>query len=194
MKTIHLTTIRMFGLFATLGLAMASAQTTIYSDDFSGSSATDLHAEAPDIRPGSETWSASTLWKSDGTVGSAPVGANAFLPFTPVAGRIYTLSATVDVTSTSDDWLALGFTNGSDVDQYFHVIPNDPAAWMLERGGLGDSGYQTIAFMGPGATGSTSAVSSDGPIALRVELNTQNPLWSVSFYRNNVQMGRWAAP
>ena len=163
----------------------------IYAKDFSGVASPHLNTQAPGIRIGSETWSASALWKSDGTVGDAGNGsANAFLPFTPVAGKIYTLTATVDVTTTDDDWLALGFTSGKGTGAWFSGPEINAAAWMLERGGQGASGYQTIGFMGPSTGGGSASVpSSNGPVDLRVELNTQNPLWSVRFYRNGVQMG-----
>jgi len=122
MKT-SLTMSRNMAMIASLilGAMQAAAQTTIYSDNFVGSSSTSLNGAAVQNSPlGPENWTlnnttAYSAWNADGSVvngGSATASQNEssiLLPFTPVAGNVYTLKGTVNVTSSST-WMGLGFS------------------------------------------------------------------------------------
>jgi hypothetical protein len=160
---------------------------TIYSDDFSGSSSTDLNGQAPDTRPGSETWTSHSLWKADGAVGTANASANSFLPFVPTNGKVYTLSLTVDVTAGGDNWFAFGFTQYNLTNSNFAQTGVNAMPWMLERAGGGANGLQTYAYGGPN-TGNSGGpyTSTDGPKNLKIVLDTRPTLWKVGFYRGDV--------
>ena len=179
-------------LFAILSLALAAAAPaqTIYYDDFSGGSATDLGGTAPDIRPGTETWTANTILKADGTKSTAAV-APAFLPFTPLPGTVYSLSMDVDVTAATntDDWFAIGFSPTNDTTGW-HTVNTSVTAWMLNRfNDTSPSAFQT--FLGPGTA---SAANHDpnpdivGPLNMKVVLDTQPALWTVEWFVDDVSI------
>jgi hypothetical protein len=173
------------------GIALPSqAVTTIYYDDFSGSSGTDLAGTAPDIRPGSETWALGTgdsaipaeRWKADGSVlgsSSGGGGTGGLLPFTPSAGTIYELSLTINPTTTdgTGDWLALGFLTPSG-------FPDAP--WMFKRGDSGSPAFDTSTFLGPstsgGAVEGVPSGSQPSPTDFRIVLNTTPALWTVEWF------------
>jgi len=126
-------------LLAGLGISLAAAQTTIYSDDFSGGTG-DINAIAPDVRPGGETWTASPIYNANGSVDQPISNAQGSmtLPFTPVDGFIYTLDASFSGVSGDTDWFAMGFANGqsstsTSADRFLGANVTG-ATWMLFRG------------------------------------------------------------
>lgn len=177
---------RCFALFCVLA-ACASAQTTLFFDDFSGSSATDLNGTAPDIRPGSETWTSGTgagVWKADGSIASGG-STNAFLPFTPTSGYIYTLSLDANPTAgTSTNWFALGFSQFASLSDGFQTS-SKPAPWLLlrDKRSISDS-IQT--FLGPNTTSGTNAFAGTGAINLKIVLDTTGSDWAVTWLRDGV--------
>ena len=85
---------------AFLGLTLSTtAQTTIFSDDFSGDGSAVLNGSAPDVRPGSQTWVANNL-TNDGKV-TASSGQSSWLAYTFQNDVVYTLTATLDMTYSS---------------------------------------------------------------------------------------------
>ena len=83
---------------ATLVICLAATHvalgSTIYLDDFSGTTVTQLHGTTPDV--GGTAWAAHSGFKADGTFGvNAQKGA--FLPFAPAANSKYILEATMNV-------------------------------------------------------------------------------------------------
>jgi len=117
-----------------LGLAApraAQAQTVIYQDSFTnhgtdrlGPFTSSLGGTAPTtatLDPGTgggnytgATWTFAAEtggWGQTGSGYATPTSSN-YLPFTPVAGEIYTLTATIDATNWNhnDDWFTIGFT------------------------------------------------------------------------------------
>jgi len=95
------------------GLALATTSANageIYSDDFSGSAAADLHGTTPDVTTGGETWVARSVYKADGSF-SWESFATMSLAFTPVDGRVYTLDAKFE-NLTGNHWVQFGFGNG----------------------------------------------------------------------------------
>ena len=71
---------------------------TIYFDPLTGSSANNLNGTTPPTdnytgTAGPHTWSASTIFKADGSVTTSGSSGSAALPFTPTAGNVYTLTA-----------------------------------------------------------------------------------------------------
>lgn len=71
----------------------------IYYDDFNGEGTVPLNGTAPDSAPANEVWQGSVAgsrWMADGTITNAAwERRNMFLPFTPEAGKIYTLKMDV---------------------------------------------------------------------------------------------------
>jgi len=122
----------------------------IYQDNFSNVT-NSINGNFPDT-VGNAPWIANGQWGSDGTeaVASTTSSANAFLPFIPQAGNVYTLSAAIDCSSGS--WLALGFANGTDVNDQWHTV-NSPVGWNLVRP---DDGEINVVFVGPGTAGQSS--------------------------------------
>ena len=130
----------------------------IYQDTFSNVT-NSINGNFPDT-VGHQEWIANGQWGSDGieAVASTTSSANAFLPFVPQAGNVYTLSAAVDCTSGS--WFALGFANGTDVNGQWHTV-NNPVGWNLVRP---DDGEENQKFVGPGTDGGGgTGVSPGGP-------------------------------
>ena len=110
-------------VIAVLSHATSASAAIIYSDDFSGSSGANLNGTAPDVRPGTQTWTAATAIKADGSV-SGVGHASAYLPFNPVAGNVYTMSVDVNVTGgTGGNWFALGFAADDEIFGWHSTAP-----------------------------------------------------------------------
>jgi len=99
--------------------------TVLIFDPLDGTSAT-LHNTAPTDRTGgvgSDLWDAdettSTPFQSDGVINTGQA-AGAWIAFTPAAGNIYQLSATLNTTAGDAQWNALGFTSGGDSTKAFN--------------------------------------------------------------------------
>ena len=187
----------MLGL-ACVCLAAVSQADTLFYDSFDGD-AVALNGKTTDV--GDATWSASANLNTDGsTVISAGTAAsyNGFLDFSPEAGYLYTLSATVD-TSSGTDWLAIGFATGSATDGAFY---DNAAPWILYKDNDGAGAVE--AFGAWLYEGSGTKVSSDlggidisGEITLSVVLDTTESISasSWSMYVNEVQVhsGSWGS-
>ncbi len=160
----------------------AGAVLTVYSDDFGGSGGTNLNGQAPDVRPGGETWLASTggaAWKADGS-NAGGGNRNAWLPFAPSAGNVYTVSLDVNPNVGTDvsDWFSLGFASGSGTTNAF--MGNGTTAWMLQRvRRVGVADVQT--FLGPGTAGGANHGTAAGTVNLKVVLDTQ-AAWTAEWF------------
>lgn len=129
---------------------------TVLLQDTLGGAAGTLNGRTPDT-VGTSNWIAGTAWNTDGTQATGSGTANAFLPFVPQPGRIYTLSADVEtITTDGGSWSALGFANGTTANSQWHTV-NSPVGWWLVRGDYptGNAGNPNQMFIGPG-TGSGS--------------------------------------
>ena len=171
-------------LFTFLSAEQALAQTIIYQDDFSGSSSANLHDTTPDTTTGGNKWLADTDplrdWKADGSIdnggGSAAYNGYAFLPFTPEAGKVYTLSIDMNVTPSS--WFALGFmsTNNTTSGGFYLESTGDGSPWMLLRG----DGTAGKSFAGPSTGGGADLPSRDGN-TVSIVLDTTGTDWVATF-------------
>jgi hypothetical protein len=195
------------GLAATLTVMMAavasatppSRPVTIYADNFSGNSAAALNGTRPTTDLTDAKWIAGPDWKADGAINKKR-GENSFLPFTPRAGGVYTLSiiANPNDSTHSSRWMALGFVqNGQSVQTrqgfygYTAATGNINAGpWMLQQPNTtatttnADGGGQY--FTGPGLigmnwNGTNGALS---PATIRVVLNTTAAHWTAQWYVN----------
>jgi hypothetical protein len=128
-------------------LAVASAQTTIYSDTLLGTSGPNstysggqnsdpLNGSIPDTYDaGGNGGAANAAWIAQSDWGRTPAGTgaywilpntndNAYLPFTPVVGQSYLLTATLDAHSPSASGFnntELGFTNSDPLNASFYA-------------------------------------------------------------------------
>lgn len=161
-----------------LAAVTAHADTTLYFDDFTDVNnpdiaTTNLHGTTPDTTIGTNTWIANTVWKADGTtasVNSTGADNSAFLAFTPTTGKVYTLSATLDVPTggfSSGVWAALGFSAGTTTEGNFYADPNNTSPWILYR-----KGGSMTSFTGPGTGGSANHAAT-GTQTMTIVLNTQ---------------------
>ena len=180
-------------LTALTGLAFAAgtaqAETIIYQDDFDnnieGTPTTgDLNGTTPDTTTGGNTWLADTNalrnWEADGSIDNGANSANnngyAFLPFSPEAGKIYTLS--IDMNMTSGEWFALGFmsTNNTTSGGFYNESTGDGSPWMLLRA----SGAAGSSFAGP-ITGSQQDLPSRDGNTASIVLDTTGTDWVATF-------------
>jgi hypothetical protein len=141
-------------LISCLWAASATAKTTvtniIYENMFSGVGP--LNGWARDtVDVSTNTWSASANWTITGSAASESGSVSCgFLPFVPLAGRIYTLSA--NILDEGPSWTALGFTGTANTQAYFGTDVN-AVGWQLVAffGGTGGNVDQT--FIGPNTLG-----------------------------------------
>jgi len=165
--------------------------TTLAQDDFSGG-AVILGGTAADV---GGTWKATTNYLANGTVLDGP-GANvnagaAILPFTPVAGRIYTLSATAVVgpATTAGAGIGLGFANKVEANWSANApLPNTSyrfqgtytpgLGWMWAINGSQAHILGSQAANQLGANTTIAGTSLD----LKIVLNTTGANWTIDFY------------
>jgi len=166
-------------IVAMLGLAATSVHAeVIYSEIFDGDGTVALDGLAP--TEGEGTWASSPLLNNDGTKPD-PGHCNAFLPFTPEAGKLYRLSVTFDTVAGDNDWFALAFTENNDATGQFHIV-NPPAPWMFNRA-IGES------YTGSVGTDDLVVVpTADGPIDFMMELDTTSTLWTVEWFVDGVSV------
>jgi hypothetical protein len=188
-----------FGLFvAAAGPARAG---TIYADAFDRSPASGLNGAVPGTRSGADggsgtaVWTASdALFRADGSVvnNSNKSDGSAALPFTPQAGRVYTLGADVDTTTgIQPSWIALGFEQFSSPVSPFNSSLNVGFAWVLLRSVRGAGQGQS--FLGSqdtlhGDVGSGTHDAGAGTQSLKVMLDTTRPAWTAQWFVNDVSV------
>ncbi len=122
----------------------ASAQTTIFADDFSGAGGA-LDGALEDEQ--GAAWIANSAFLDNGTLVAADAG-SAVLDFNPQLGATYTLSMDVTINSESNQWIALGFSpvaptapatsNGN--DRFSNITNPGAGPWMLFRDSLPANG------------------------------------------------------
>jgi len=159
-------------LFAVVPATQAGV---IYYDDFDGQSGMPLNGTTPDITPGGETWQAGSTIRADGDMGSL---FTAVLPFKPLLGFVYELSATFD---NQGDWVAIGFlTDPGNLET--RILDNGPLLWSLTRE-TGDSIDFDQAFVGPGTSGfvGNATTVSVEELKIRIETNSETD-WLVTWY------------
>ncbi len=177
-------------LAAIAGLLLAAAPAgadIIYSESFGGSDTNALSGTSPDIRPGAETWMA-VNWSETGKL-NVFADSNAFLPFTPEAGKLYTLTATLDPKTAgigTSHWLALGFAQSNNTGVDFWASPNNSGPWVLFR--QEDAAATVIGtYTGPGTTGSQAHdLNPDkvGAVVFTIELDTTAANWTADWYED----------
>jgi hypothetical protein len=188
------------------GSAQKATALVIYQENFTGSASTALNGsplDTTDNNGGTNTWVAHSGYKLSGATptGTAP-NTGAFLPFTPVAGNVYTLSASytgIGPDGTSVSWQALGFgksvpspfADGTDNRfisgatlgrAWFFFRPNNPTTPTdsPNKIQLGNSGTGTASS--PVWTDATLARGEGGDIDLKIVLDTNPLTWTADFF------------
>lgn len=196
---------------ALVGLAgTASASNTIYQDNFSGSASNPLNGTSPSVNATGAAWTADTGWRADGSQTAADAATNgssdAYLPFTPSSGNIYTLSATMSPSLTSgSNWFALGFVgsfssatsttggvanNGDGVNAWFGDSGSgqlNAGPWLLMNSGWNGEDPNESYFPGPGASGAVNFTGKSGD-TVAIVLNTQSSAWTFQVFDNGTNV------
>lgn len=168
----------------------------IYSETFSGGSVgspSALNSTTPDVTTGAAAWVASD-WRENGSTSTIATSTtssdddSAFLPFAPVAGKVYTLSAKMTVPSGggTTGWVAIGFAQTNTTAGSFWS--NNTAPWMFWRPGNATSGIpnEVVTWLGPGIGTTTPANSASegaytGTQTFSMVLDTTGAAWKVEW-------------
>ena len=166
---------------AVLGITVSAASASIiYQDSFNRTGSLNGSTPSP-TDTNNATWTAgssiTTTAASGGYASLTSTSSMAYLPFTPVSGNIYTLTASLNPTpGTTTNWLALGFfPQGASIAG---SAPDAGASVMvLER-----DNRQSQVFNGDGASanGPTSP-NNPGYTTWSIVLNTTQSNWTTSF-------------
>ncbi|MCO6043275.1 autotransporter-associated beta strand repeat-containing protein [Aeoliella sp. ICT_H6.2] len=180
-------------LFVLVFSATTTSAVTLYQDDFGGDGLSSLNGAAPDVAPGSETWASGSHLLNNGTQDGAG-RFTALLPFTPQPGAgLYTLSTEFSATGTSDNWLAIGFTEalapaGGGLEERWLDGSNNsqPALWALART-AGSSGMDQsfLGYAGGNHTFGGVNAPTTSATSLIITVDTTNPDWEVTWDFNS---------
>ena len=186
------------GLAAGVGLAGTASASVIYQDSFPGLASASLNGTSPTTDATGATWTADTAWNADGSVdeSGATTGAwNAYLPFTPASGRIYTLSEGINATGNapgaSNSWIGLAFlaSGALGVPLYATSSGAGTNAAPLVIDYVPNSGAQVATFASPSLTNANAtSYQGTGVQNLQMVLNTGAPDWAVQFRDNGVNL------
>jgi len=174
-----------FLAIAAFGFAAQTNGATIFSDNFTAGTNGALNGQAPQERPGLETWRASSNYTvniaGDGVVTSSGSGsANLALPAFDL-NSIYTVTATVTNNRTDTNWIGIGFTTQTTNTNAWNVAGTG-TYWMLWRGNDEIRAFDgTGATSSSGATGVTAAGVSN-TLDLRVMLDFTAPGFGLATY------------
>lgn len=159
----------------------ATAQTTLYSDSFSGGAVplNGVLVEGGSLQTGGVIWSANSAFLANGSINGANEG-SAILPFAPQINATYTLS--MDVSNTTDRWVGLGFKSNalanpgaSDLNDRFSNN-NGGVSWMLYRDHATDPTQDIQIFgglgTGNGIADNDTTINHAVPNTLQIVLDT----------------------
>ncbi len=191
-------------MLAVFCCSVGTAQTIIYSHTFNGG-AVDINGMAPTyINPNASLFggSSTALWNvtrdqpppvenyyayQDGTLGSRQE--TVLLPFTPVNGYVYTLSAslTFTVAPPAGGWGAVGFAkyspHSTTIDPRFNHAAITGNPWALLNMGANGGGavlYDTYNHVVGGTPSLMTALNT--PYTINLVLDTANDQWHTALY------------
>lgn len=162
---------------------------TIYQENFDGDNTTNLNGTAPDTRPGSEVWTATTggtAIRTDGSI-AATGGTSAWLPASLQSGFTYTLSSNVDIVFQASSVTPTGVAFTSDSTLNTSAFGVGDYALQVYRGGgwiFTDNGT-TI------ASGGNNALFSSGTqnnYEIKLVLDTSLSEWTLAGYAGGAQI------
>jgi len=181
-------------LLTLAGAVQAQVTNIIYQDNFGRSGRLDGSTPSQ-ADTANATWHAWPQLITDGSEISVtnlnpgqPPFNNAFLPFTPQAGHVYTLTVSTLGLGGNQNWLAAGYALGESTNVYY-ANASVGVAWLLQR--ANDTNVQV--FQGPGvATNATFNFPSNGLFTTwSIVLNTTNSHWTVAFLENGTQLQQY---
>jgi hypothetical protein len=195
------------GMILLFGCSIGNTQ-IIYSNAFNGG-AVNLNGTAPNVAntfaggTSTATWNDALGINDPGGllangIDTTTLGDSWVLPFIPLSGFVYTLTASLTFTNNPGNWVGLGFAQNDPV--------NVPVGYgrFADSGNGGPTGYNwliltessgSVAYFSGPVANSPSIYSgsgfTSGPQTLTVEviLNTTNSQWSETAYVNGVQLG-----
>ena len=168
---------------------------TIYQDTFSRTGVLVGSSPSP-VNTGNANWVGAPAFSTDGsevnmTPGTAQAGTypNAYLPFTPQVGHVYTLTCNIEALTGAAQWLAFGFAETPITNNYYAAATGG-VDWILTRG----NGTQYQLFEGPGTGGNLGGnlPAADGTafetFSLVLDTTTGSAArgWSMALYTNGV--------
>lgn len=148
----------LLALLASVSLAPAAHAAIIFADDFNTGTSAALNGQAPQTRPGTETWRAGGVYTKNtgtGVVSSTGSGsANLAMPAFD-SGTVYTLTGRVfnNLASSDGDWVGIGWTTQTTSTNAWNVAGTG-TYWMFWRGN-----NEIRFFQGAGAVSSSGATS-----------------------------------
>jgi len=190
-----------------LAATSANAFTVIYEQSFTpGAGTTPLNGATPTT--GANNWVAADVFQADGDFTEPTAGVSATLAFTPTAGLVYTLDAsirnlspTLNAATTENDWIALGFAQGQSTEagnnqRFVSGTAADSntivgKAWMLYRGVDTVGTAANVAQLGNATAGNNSSANwsnatlsttHGGGIDMRVVLDTTGANWTATWF------------
>jgi len=185
-------------------IGRAQTQTIYYNDFTTGNNSTGIGGLAPTLSSGfaggfnSATWnvvsnSATAFMHTDGTVGANQN--SVLLPFTPQAGYLYTLSATITFSGAPGNWVSLGFSQFNPVNSATPRFTDNAVTgydWMIANDAAGNNeqffaGAKNSPSTGIG--GSQGLMSGAGTFILSLNLDTIGSQWSIAAFINGTQLG-----
>ena len=191
---------RLLGLAWAATIALAASQAAaavIYQENFSGTGAA-LNGKA--VGPTAANWAAGSVYLDNGivdTVVGTATGQAAHLPFTPEAGKVYTLK--VSIVNKFADWIAVGF---------FPAVPSGGSwtatnasmrhsnangyAWGLTRNNATANDQEF--FNGNNTNNPLAGVNGDlvNPqfaVDFKIVLDTTAATWTATYFLDGVQRG-----
>lgn len=181
----------MFCGYIVAGNATHSLAAVLYDENFTGSAATTLNGQIPDVdqNGGFNMWRAHSNYLADGNMTPPAGGSGGYLPFIPQPGFVYTLSASftgiTGALGTNTNWMAIGFAESvppnpqtTTNDTRFISGPTVGKAWMLFRTNFATGGLTHQTLRGDANSGTangtdyTSSFTAGGDIDLQIVLNT----------------------
>ncbi len=175
-------------LLTALSLSPLSAQTVIFTEDFSGDDLTELNESTPDTTNG-PAWVSSSNFKTDGSFGGS--AGSATLAFSPIDGLIYQLDASVSVSGVNANWFALGYVSGQSTNtgnnnRFVTGNVTLGRAWMLIRGdnSIHPNAAHTETTGDPVTWAGTLANADGGDLDLRIILDTRDgtDAWKTTWF------------
>lgn len=176
-------------LIATATSTLPLHAVTLYSDTLTSAEITPLNGSTVEISNAYAGATAGAIWTAGpdlvrgGTGAERPGGAtganddHAYLSFTPQAGFVYTLQATLSPQGGS--WFSLGFSASNSTTINWQDSPNNPVFWGLVRqpGGGNPQFFQGTGTGGGGAFGLSTL---SGLQTVTITMDTTGANWSAT--------------
>lgn len=185
-------------------VALDYSSPTLYSNNFNGGlwSIGGMPLTAANLLVGgtNTTWTDALGINDTGSlqasgISATPLGDSWLLPFTPHAGYVYTVTASVTLTAYPGSWVGVGFAQSIPINATPGAALNSSAvngyAWQIDTAG----GTQNLqAFVGPAGVGQYVNINNFYPalpatLTNTIVLDTTGSSWTVSFYVNGVLGG-----